>query len=56
MVDLFLFLNTPIKIAKEKEEYNENVPVLGRFPETLIHMEDEFIKFQHERALEIVSL
>lgn len=55
MVDLFLFLNTPIKLAKEGEEYKDSVPVLGRFPEALVHLEDEFIKNAHEQALEIVS-
>ncbi|CAD5218391.1 unnamed protein product [Bursaphelenchus okinawaensis] len=56
LVDLLLFLNIPLRVAKEREEYKESVATLGRFPEILVHMEDDFIKSTHERALEISDL
>uniref|UniRef100_A0A1I7RI25 RNA helicase n=1 Tax=Bursaphelenchus xylophilus TaxID=6326 RepID=A0A1I7RI25_BURXY len=56
LMDLLLFLNVPLRIAKEREAYNEQVSTFGRFPEALVHLEDDFIKYTHERALEISDL
>lgn len=30
--------------------------VIGKYPEELVHMETEFLKNVHERALEIVTI
>jgi len=56
LIDLFLFLGRDLKFTTTEDEYPDEDSVIGKYPEQLVHMETEFLKNAHERALEMTDL
>ncbi|GMT24608.1 hypothetical protein PFISCL1PPCAC_15905, partial [Pristionchus fissidentatus] len=43
MVDLFLFLGRPMVFAKDKDEHDEKVTMIGRLPDRIVDLESDFL-------------
>uniref|UniRef100_A0AC34QK98 RNA helicase n=1 Tax=Panagrolaimus sp. JU765 TaxID=591449 RepID=A0AC34QK98_9BILA len=56
VMDFFLFLGRPLKIAEENSEYDPKEALIGGFPDDLVHMETDFLKSIHELSLEVSDL
>uniref|UniRef100_A0A915DVE4 Helicase C-terminal domain-containing protein n=1 Tax=Ditylenchus dipsaci TaxID=166011 RepID=A0A915DVE4_9BILA len=60
LVDMFLFLGRPMNFAgvesKQHQYSNDDDVIIGRFPETLAHLETEFLRNIHDTSIEISDL
>jgi len=56
VMDFFLFLGRPLKIAEPNSEYDPSEAVIGGFPDDLVHLETDFLKTLHEVSMEVSDL
>uniref|UniRef100_A0A914YDF8 RNA helicase n=1 Tax=Panagrolaimus superbus TaxID=310955 RepID=A0A914YDF8_9BILA len=56
VLDLFLFLGRPLKLAVDSDEYKVDETLMGSFPDDLVHLETEFLRNIHEISMEVSDL
>uniref|UniRef100_A0A914QUP4 RNA helicase n=1 Tax=Panagrolaimus davidi TaxID=227884 RepID=A0A914QUP4_9BILA len=56
VLDLFLFLGRPLKLAVDNDVYKVDETLMGSFPDDLVHLETEFLRNIHEISMEVSDL
>ncbi|CAI4231838.1 unnamed protein product [Auanema sp. JU1783] len=56
LTDLFLFFGKPMNFAKDSDDYDESVTLIGRVPDEVVGLETEFLHSIHDNNTDLLDL